>query len=122
LPIMSLVRSSWPCFAFPPLTLPPNVHTGHSTFGGAAVAVLNHFLNSSASAIFPLRIDADGYHPGVVYRTMLSFAQMEHENAYSRFWGGVHWESSNTEGILLGRKIGDWVLRHVALPVANSQL
>lgn len=64
----------------------PAYVSGHSTFSAAAANVLSHFFPSKSA-------DFD------------SFAK---EAAESRIYGGIHWRFDSEEGLILGRKCGEF--------------
>ena len=61
----------------------PSYVSGHSTFSGAAAAVLGHY--------FPRRRD--------------ELTRMGEEAALSRLYGGIHYRFDNDDGLALGRKV-----------------
>lgn len=89
----------------PLLTTPnfPAYTSGHSTFSGAAAAVLTSFYG-------------DGYNfsstgpslPGVT-RNFTSFNQAADEAGISRIYGGIHFMSDNLPGLASGKIIGTYV-------------
>jgi hypothetical protein len=87
----------------------PDYVSGHATFGGAAAAVLSDFFGEDIS--FEI---ASQELPGVT-RTfsgsgdLSSFEEAALENANSRFYAGVHLESSNLDGLAAGQLVGEYV-------------
>lgn len=82
----------------------PSYVSGHSGFSGAAATILTKwFGNRSFSSASP------GL-PGVV-RSFSSFQQAAEEAAASRLYAGLHFEFDNTDGLALGRSVGDWTMR-----------
>jgi hypothetical protein len=87
----------------------PDYVSGHATFGGAAAAVLEDFFGEDIS--FEI---ASQELPGVT-RTfngsgdLSSFEEAALENANSRFYAGVHLESSNLDGLATGQLVGEYV-------------
>ncbi|MBK6611726.1 MAG: hypothetical protein IPG29_12860 [Sphingobacteriales bacterium] len=53
-----------------------------------------------------------GYAP----RTYSNFADMSMECANSRLYGGIHYQMDNTNGLLMGRSIGNNVLTAIEWP------
>jgi membrane-associated phospholipid phosphatase len=96
--------SSWtPLLVTPPF---PSYMSGHSTFSGAACAVLTglfgghvHFSSSSDTL------------PGV-QRSFTSFVQAANEAGQSRIYGGIHYQFDNQDGLATGTAVGGWVLGH----------
>jgi hypothetical protein len=89
----------------PLLTTPnhPEYVSGHSTFSGAAAAVLTDFFGDIPFSTTSVTL------PGVT-RDFDSFAAAANEAGRSRIYGGIHFEFSNQDGLALGRDAGDWVL------------
>jgi hypothetical protein len=89
------------------ITPPFPEHTsGHSTFSGAAAAVL---AGLSGSDEFQFVTSSDGL-PGVV-RRFRRFSEAAHEAGVSRVYGGIHFPAANEQGLESGRKIGEYVAR-----------
>jgi hypothetical protein len=93
--------SNWvPLLTTPPF---PEYVSGHSTFSGAADAVLTSFFGDNiqfASTSVGL--------PGVV-RSFDNFREAADEAGASRIYGGIHFWSANEDGLALGRAIGNYV-------------
>jgi hypothetical protein len=89
------------------LTTPPfpDYPAGHTSFAGAAERVL--------SAVFGARPDdlslTSAMLNGVTHRYQ-SFQEIAEEVSNARVWGGVHWRTSCTAGLALGRMVADLAL------------
>lgn len=105
--------SSWtPLLKTPPF---PTYTSGHSTFSGAADAVLTYFFGPNIA--FASRSDG---HTGfsqrplsseqIVTRSFTSFAQAADEAGLSRIYGGIHFQFDNTAGLAAGRALGSYVV------------
>jgi len=86
-----------PLIATPPF---PAYTSGHSTFSGAASAILaslfgDNFSFSSAQDDNPL-----------VVRQFASFSQAADEAADSRLYGGIHFRFDNEDGLTAGKLLG----------------
>jgi membrane-associated phospholipid phosphatase len=79
----------------------PDYTSGHSTFSGAAAAVLSLFYRTPRIS-FTNGSDA---LPGVV-RSFRSFLDAAREAALSRLYGGIHFRSANDDGLKSGLAIG----------------
>ncbi|MBE9185605.1 phosphatase PAP2 family protein [Microcoleus sp. LEGE 07076] len=79
----------------------PACISGHSTFGGAADAVLTAFFGDNVS--FTAAADAS---VNLQPRTFQSFT----EAGMSRVYGGAHWPSDNRDGLKAGRNLGKYVV------------
>lgn len=99
---------------FPLLNTPPfpTYTSGHSTFSGAAAAVLTNVFGPAVS--FTTWSDGlDGFTqrplPAVFSRTFASFEAAAEEAGRSRVYGGIHFEFDNSAGLTLGQLIGNYV-------------
>ena len=54
-------------------------------------------------------------------RSFATLSQAEEENGQSRIYLGIHWKFDKTEGIALGRRVGDYVFDHAFLPAHPIQ-
>ncbi len=90
----------------PLLTTPPfpSYTSGHSTFSGAATAVLKSFFGRDNIA-FTLPSE----NPMAGARSFTSFTQAAQESADSRLYGGIHWRFDNEDGLTAGTSIGQYV-------------
>ena len=95
--------SNWePLINTPPF---PEYISGHSTFSGAAAAILTAVFGdnySFTSSSFGL--------PGVT-RTFTSFEQAAEEAGMSRIYGGIHFLFSDTAALTAGGELGAYVLQ-----------
>jgi hypothetical protein len=67
----------------------PSYISGHSTFSGAAAAILGHIVPERASA----------------------YDAMAQEASISRLYGGIHYKSDCTTGLTVGKKVGDYAIQ-----------
>lgn len=111
----------------PLLKTPPfSAYTsGHSTFSGAASAVLAALFGDQTS--FSSRSDAHSapeqrpLAPSqIVTRHFDSFSQAAEEAGISRIYGGIHFQFDNTAGIALGKQVGEAVLSRILQPVPDA--
>ena len=82
----------------------PAYSSGHSTFSGAAAAALEKFFGTDAVSFSST---SDGL-PGVT-RSFKSFRAAADEAGMSRIYGGIHWQFDNSDGLELGKQIGEQV-------------
>ena len=97
-----------------PLLVTPNFPeyiSGHSTFSGAAAAVLAVFYGSDD---IPFTTGSEDL-PGVV-RSFNSFSQAAEEAGMSRIYGGIHFMSANLNGLASGASLGGYVAKNFLLP------
>jgi hypothetical protein len=86
----------------------PEYPSGHSAFSGAAVAVLSATFGTDRIG-FTVRSDA---LPGVE-RTFTSLRACAEECGQGRVYGGIHYRFSCEDGLLLGKRIGEWILQDI---------
>jgi hypothetical protein len=97
-----------------PLLITPNFPeyiSGHSTFSGAATAVLATFYGSDN---IPFTTTSDTL-PGMS-RSYNSFSEAAAEAGISRIYGGIHFMSANEHGLLCGAQLGDYVTENFLRP------
>jgi membrane-associated phospholipid phosphatase len=82
----------------------PDYVSGHSTFSGAAAAVLTQSFGLQPFSVTSLDL------PGASHR-FESFRQAASEAGMSRIYGGIHTMSANRAGQQLGRNIANFVLQ-----------
>ncbi|MCL7426042.1 vanadium-dependent haloperoxidase [Streptomyces sp. YS415] len=87
-----------PCF--------PAWASGHATFGSAWATVMARYFGTD-NITFTMTTE-DRQSP-VRQRTFTSFSQAATENANSRVWLGVHFPWDATDGIELGKDVGNYV-------------
>jgi membrane-associated phospholipid phosphatase len=90
-----------PLLVTPPF---PSYMSGHSTFSGAASAVLAGFFGAD----LPFTDHGD---PGqALTRSFTSFTAAADEAGISRIYGGIHYSFDNTDGLATGRSVGQLVV------------
>ncbi|MEX2173430.1 MAG: hypothetical protein WD872_03655 [Pirellulaceae bacterium] len=90
-----------PLIATPPFS---SYVSGHSSFSGAAAAVLKNFFGRDN-----IRFTLPSEDPNVPERSFRSFSQAAQESADSRLYGGIHWRFDNEDGLTAGRQLGNYV-------------
>jgi membrane-associated phospholipid phosphatase len=95
----------------------PSYVSGHSTFSGAAAAVLAKFFGSDR---IPFTVKSEGGMRGLT-RSFSSFSTAAQEAGRSRIYGGIHWEFDNADGLALGRSMGEHVAGNFLVPAASFQ-
>lgn len=97
--------ASWaPLLVTPPF---PTYVSGHSSFSGAAAAVLKSFFGRDNIAFTLASEDAT-----VGSRSFTSFSQAAQESADSRLYGGIHFRFDNEDGLVAGTRLGTFVAQN----------
>lgn len=100
---------SWtPLLDTPPF---PAYISGHSTFSSAGAAAL---AQSFGTDKIRFTTTSDGL-PGVT-RSFTSLWDAAEEAGMSRIYGGIHWKFDNTDGLQVGKTLGEYVTRHTLQP------
>ena len=79
----------------------PDYPSGHCSFTGAAVAVLQHFFGDDAT-IAATRVT---WPPLGVTRSWKTFTEVSQEVIDARVWGGIHTRTADEHADQLGRKV-----------------
>lgn len=104
--------------AWTPLIGTPNFPTytsGHSSFSGAAAAVLAEFFDTDSIAFTLPSEDA-----AVADRSYTGFSQAAQESADSRLYGGIHFRFDNQDGLTSGTALGRYVADNFLLLDPNQ--
>jgi hypothetical protein len=88
----------------------PEYPSGHSTITRSAAVVLTRLFGDN----FEFMDDSDLQYIGLK-RNFKSFVQAADEASISRYYGGIHYKNSVDEGMVLGRKVGDYILDKLKL-------
>src|SRR5438876_781460 len=106
----------------------PSYPSGHAGFGGALFQTLRRFYGTDNIAFTfvsdefnGVTRDNQGNIRPLLSRSFSSLSQAEEENGQSRIYLGIHWNFDKTEGIALGRRVGDYVFDHAFLPAHPIQ-
>jgi hypothetical protein len=101
----------------------PAYPSGHAGIGGTLFQIMRRFYGTDNIAFTFVSDEFNGqtrdnqgnmrpYRP----RSFTSLSQPEEENGQSRIYLGIHWSFDKTEGIALGRRVGDYVFDHAFTP------
>jgi len=101
----------------------PAYPSGHAGFGGTLFQVMRRFYGTDNIAFTFVSDEFNGqtrdnhgnFRP-CRPRSFSSLSQAEEENGQSRIYLGIHWAFDKTEGIALGRRVGDYVFDHAFTP------
>lgn len=106
----------------------PAYPSGHATFGGALFETLrNYFGTDAISFTFTsdelngTTVDNQGAVRPLVPRSFKTLSEAEEENGQSRIYLGIHWSFDKTEGIAMGKKVGDHVFNNAFQPVSRTR-
>jgi hypothetical protein len=106
----------------------PAYPSGHAGFGGALFQVLRRFYATDDIAFTFVSDEFNGVTRGndgvvrpMIARSFSSLSQAEQENGQSRIYLGIHWSFDKTEGIALGRRVGDYVFENVFVPMEQGR-
>jgi len=103
-----LNKPDWePYIETPPF---PEYPSGHSGFSGAACSVLNHYFGENVEFTDSTNM-LIGLHP----RHFKSFDAAAEEAAWSRMYGGIHYEAAIKDAAILGRCIAGNVMKNIKL-------
>jgi hypothetical protein len=98
-----------PLLVTPPF---PDYIAGHTTYAGAAAAVLEHLFGGRPGMALAM---TSASAPGVL-ETYATFEEIAQGVVDARVWGGVHWRTSSERGREVGGRIGKFAVRHCCAP------
>jgi hypothetical protein len=87
----------------------PEYPSGHSGFSGAASTILTHFFGDVPFT------DSTNLMIGLMPREFKSFKDAANEAAYSRYYGGIHFEAGIIDGVKSGECLADKLLNKLQL-------
>lgn len=92
----------------------PAYTSGHATEVGVGERIFTK-LFTNGDGKYALT-DRSQIQHGFAARKFANFAEMAKECANSRLYGGIHYEMDNENGLLMGRGIGDNVVKSIKWP------
>jgi hypothetical protein len=105
--IRKYIDPQWtPILQTPPF---PEYLSGHSVISACSAAILTHFFGDQFAYTDNVEV-AYGLAP----RQFRSFNHAAQEAAISRFYGGIHFMDAIENGLVVGRKVGDWVVHTIS--------
>jgi membrane-associated phospholipid phosphatase len=102
----------------------PSYTSGHSTFSGAAAAVLTSLFGADFEFTTSADRGSTGIWPppddvtGLAVRSFASFEAAAAEAGISRVYGGIHFNFDNSAGLVAGKAVGQFVIDHALKPIA----
>ena len=101
--IRKYIDPQWtPVLQTPPF---PEYLSGHSVISACSATILTHFFGNNFAYTDSVEVSY-----GLPARHFTSFQQAAQEAAISRFYGGIHFMDAIDNGLLVGKKVGDWVV------------
>jgi hypothetical protein len=101
----------------------PAYPSGHAGFGGALFEMLRNYYKTDhirftfvSDEFNGVTRDNAGNVRPLVERSFSSLSQAEEENGQSRIYLGIHWAFDKTEGIAQGRRVAEYVFKHILRP------
>lgn len=88
----------------------PSYVSGHSVISAAAAEVMTHFFGENFSYT-----DTSNLEFGIANRSFKSFHDAAMEASWSRLYGGIHYRSDLVEGNIMGKQIGELVVRRLQM-------
>jgi hypothetical protein len=105
--LSSPIDTTWlPLLVTPPF---PDYPAGHTAYAGAAEIVLKALFGDQPGELAITSATAGG-----TTHKYQSFTAVCDEVVNARVWGGVHWRTSSTAGLELGRRVGALALQRAA--------
>lgn len=102
--IRKYIDPHWtPVLQTPPF---PEYLSGHSVISACSATILTHFFGDNFAYTDNVEV-AYGLAP----RHFRSFNHAAQEAAISRFYGGIHFMDAIENGLLIGEKVGAWVVK-----------
>lgn len=82
--------------------------SGHSGFSGAAATILTSLIGDNLAFIDSSHVDV-----GLEPRNFTSFLDAAQEAAYSRMYGGIHFDCDIDDGLEQGKCVGNYYLENI---------
>jgi hypothetical protein len=106
--INKYVDPAWrPYIQTPPF---PSYVSGHSVISSASAEVMTHFFGDNFQYT-----DTSELEFGVPNRSFKSFRHAADEASWSRLYGGIHFRADLEEGMIIGRKIGEYIVQKLRM-------
>lgn len=86
----------------------PEYLSGHSCASATSATILTHYIGDN----IPFTDTVETRY-GLPARSFKSFNNAAEEAAISRFYGGIHYMDAINDGLVQGKKVGEWLIRKV---------
>jgi hypothetical protein len=101
--IRKLIDPAWkPLLQTPPF---PEYPSGHSSISATSSIILTYYFGPDYKYT-----DSVEESYGLAPRNFTSFKQAAAEAAMSRYWGGIHFMDANSNGVIMGKNIGNFIV------------
>ena len=88
----------------------PSYTSGHATNSAAAAEVMTYWFGDKLSFA-----DTSLLEFGIKERIIHSFRAAAEEAAMSRLYGGIHYRFDNENGVIAGRKLGEFIVSRIKM-------
>lgn len=106
--INQYIDPQWlPILQTPPF---PEYTSGHSVISTAAAVVLTSIFGENFSYTDDVEVEY-----GLPERSFDSFMEASQEAAISRLYGGIHYRPAIDNGVIQGKKLGDYIVANIKL-------
>lgn len=95
----------------------PSYVSGHSVISAASAEVMTHHFGDNFAYT-----DSSELEFGIPNRSFKSFRDAAMEASWSRLYGGIHYRSDLEQGNLLGKQIGEYIVRKLHMGDKETQL
>jgi hypothetical protein len=113
--INKLLDPAWqPYIQTPPF---PSYVSGHSVISAASAEVMSHHFGDNF-----VYTDTSEREFGIPDRSFKSFRHAADEASISRLYGGIHFRSDLEEGQIVGKNIGEYVVRKLHFKKGETRL
>ncbi len=113
--INKYIDPSWqPYIQTPPF---PSYVSGHSVISAASAEVMTQHFGDNFTYT-----DTSELEFGIPNRSFKSFKDAALEASWSRLYGGIHFRSDLEQGNLLGKQIGEYIVRRLHMGRKETQL
>jgi hypothetical protein len=104
------------CNPIPPLATPPfpDHPSGHTCGVGAFVSALQNFFGTDKITFSAIS------NKSCTTRSFDRFSDVSKEVIDARVWAGIHFRTADTQGAVLGKKVGHYLKKHYFQPAGSN--